>query len=327
MKRNKRKKKARKTAIVKEVSRKLLVILFLGLLIYLPFFIYQGIRKSVWDGKNNLNFVIQTDRTFIYSFHPDDEILNIISLPEDLYFKTAKGYGEYKLKNIYHLGEMEKIGGGELLVLSLQNFFTVPIDGQITKIPKFQNSKIPNNDLERGRLTPLCLCLLTKRCESNLSWWDLFRIFNRIRRLKLNQVRLIAVEETALLKKEKLADNSEVLRLETALIDDFSQKYFLDKSFLNEGFRITIVNATNYPGLAKNAARLLKNIGGEIISSQDTDKTSESSIIYCSDNKETKVYSVNKIKAAFQIEEVLLNEELEEDIRVVLGKDFLQRYY
>lgn len=173
------KKKIRKTLkkTLKHIFLRFFTFLILAGIFFLLYFIYQSSKKSVWNGKNNINFVIQAERTFIYSYHPDDEILNIISLPNDLFIETAKGYGEYKLKNIYQLGGVEKIGGGELLVRSLQSFFIIPIDGYIVKL-KTQNSKLKTNEsLEKGRLASLYLCLLTKKCESNFSWRDLIKNF------------------------------------------------------------------------------------------------------------------------------------------------------
>ena len=318
------KKKIRKE--IKHIFSRILTILVLGGIFLLLFFICKSFKKSAWDGKNNINFVIQTERTFIYSYHPNDEILNIITLPNDLFIETAKGYGEYKLKNIYELGEMEKIGGGELLVRSLQNFFLAPIDGYVVKV-KSEKLKVKSENIERGRLTSLYFCLLTRKCGSDLSWWDLIRIFNRISRLKHDKIFLINIEKTALFKKEKLFDESEALRLVSLLVDDFSQRYFTDKIFLEEGMKISVFNATHYSGLAKNCSRLLRNIGGEIVGSKDADQVFDRSIIYYNDEEQKKTYSFKKICQIFKIEEVVFNPKIEGNIRVVLGRDFAERYY
>jgi len=326
-----RKDKKKVKKVIKNIFFRLLILLVLGGICLLLFFLCQGFKKSVWDGKNNINLVIQMERTFIYTFHPDDEILNIISLPNDLYLETAREYGEYKLKNIYQLGEVEKVGGGELLRMSLQNLFVVPIDGYIVKTPKIQSAswrtKSQSENLEKGRLTSLYFCLLTRNYETNLSGWDLIRVFNHLNKLKFNNINLVKIEETILFKKEELADGSEVFRLETLQIDDFSQKQFTDKHFLNEGLKLSVFNATNYSGLAKNASRLLKNIGGEIVSSKDEDQTFERSILYYNNEEQKKTYSFKKIRQIFQIEEVLLDSEIEGDVRLVLGRDYLERYY
>lgn len=326
MRKTSRDNKKKVIKVITDIFSRLLILLLLGLIFFLPFSIYQGIKKSVWDGKNNINLVIQGERIFIYTYHPDDEILNIISLPNDLYLETARGYGEYKLKNIYQLGGVEKIGGGELLRMSLQNLFVAPIDGQIIKI-KNEKLKMKNKNLEKGKLTSLYLCLLTRRCETNLSVWDLIRVFSHLNKLKFNNINLVKIEETILFKKEKLADGSEVFRLETLQIDDFSQRYFTDKKFLNEGLKLSILNATNYPGLAKNVSRLLKNIGGEMVSSKDADQVFDRSILYYSNEEQKKTYSFKKISQIFQIEQVLWDSQIEGDVRLVLGKDYLERYF
>jgi len=321
-----KKEKIKVRKIIKNILSRFFTLLVLGFVFILLYSVYQGFRKSTWDGKNNINFVIQGERTFIYSYHPGDEILNIISLPNNLFIETAKGYGEYELKNIYQLGEGEEIGGGDLLVMSLQNFFTVPIDGYIVKIPdsKFE---IQNVSLEKARLSSLYFCLLTRDCKTDLGLWSLIRVFNNLGKLKFNQIDLTKIEETILFKKEKIADGSEVLRLESLQIDDFSQMFFTDKKFLNEGLKINVLNATYHPGLAKNASCLLRNIGGDIINNRDADDVFDNSVLYYADQKYEKSYSLNKIRQIFRIKKVLFDPQIKGDIKVILGKDFLNKFY
>lgn len=320
----------RKTRSKKEQSRKKIIILrtiFLRLstflillgLVFVSAFIWRNLKKSVWDGKNNINFVIQADRTLIYSYHPNDEILNIISLPDNLRMPVIKDYGEYQLRNIYQLGEMEKIGGGELLKMSMQNFFNAPIDGWIIGPG--------NKDLEKGKLTSLYVCLLAGKCKTSFSLRDLLRIFSKTGSLKFNQISLVKIEETVLIRKENLADGSDILKLESSLVDDFSQRYFADKRILTEGLRINVINGTDYPGLAKKAGGLIKNIGGETISSEETDKIFEKTLVYFADEEWKKSYTLQKIKQLFQAEEVLLDEQIAADIKVILGKNYVNKHY
>lgn len=111
------------------------------------------------------------------------------------------------------------------------------------------------------------------------------------------------------------------------LVDDFSQKYFTDKRFLEEGVKISVFNAAHYTGLAKNCSRLLKNMGGEIVSSKDSKQTFDYSMLYYAHQEQKQSYSFKKICQIFKIEEVIFDPEIEGDIKVVLGKDFAERYY
>ena len=188
-------------------------------------------------------------------------------------------------------------------------------------------NQISNSDLEKGKLGSLYFCLLARKCETNLTWRDLLRVFSNLGKLKFNQTNLVNIEETVLFKEEKLVDGSEVSRLETLQIDDFSQRYFTDKSFLTNGLKISVFNATNYPGLSKSVSRLIRNIGGEIVSSKDANQASEDSVLYYADQEQKKDYSFKKICEIFKIEKVLFDSQIEGDMKVVLGRDFLKRFY
>ena len=111
------------------------------------------------------------------------------------------------------------------------------------------------------------------------------------------------------------------------MVDDFSQRYFTDKRFLEEGVKISVFNATHYPGLAKNCSRLLKNIGGEIVNSKDSKQVFDRSILYYADQEQEQSYSFKKICQIFKIEEVVFDPEIGSDIKVVLGKDFVEGYF
>ncbi len=322
-KRQTNKQKREKITVVKNILRRLLLILWLVLLTYFVFFVYQSIKNAAWDRENNFNFVVQTDKTFIFSYHPQEDILNILELPNALMIKTIKGYGEYQLGNIFKLGEIEKTDGGELLQLSLQHYFMIPVDAYLVEKSKnsLNEGQISNNSLERGRLLGMMPCLLTKKCQMNLSWWDLIGVSRKIGRLKFNQVRLIKLEESLLFKKERLADNSEAFRVEESRIDDFIQRYFTDKEISNQDLKISVINAAGRTQLAKKSTRLLTNIGARVINTQDATETEETSTLHLVNEDYLKLYTVEKIKRIFKIEKIVLDEQIEGDLQLVLGKD------
>lgn len=312
--------------IIRSVFSRLTICLFFCLLIFSFYFLFQGIRKSCWDGEHNFNFIVQGDKTLVFSYHPEDEALNIISFPNKLYIETAKGYGEYRLEKITQLGEMEKIGAGELLKKSLQNYLGAPIDGYVISNKKTK-LKINDESLEKGKTGSLLSAVLSGQAESSLGIWDLLRFFFQARKLKLNQLRLIEIENTVLFQKTKLADQSGVYKLDESLLLEFTPKYFTDKGFLNERLKISVYNATNYPGVAKNTGRMLKNIGGEILFSADAPEARDDSIIYYSKKELIESYTFNKIKQILEIEKAEFDPQAQGDIVIFLGKSFLECFY
>jgi hypothetical protein len=281
-------------------------------------------QKSIWSVNNNINIFVQNNSDYIYSYSPSTDVLNIIKLPENFFLPTAKGYGEYPLKNIYQLGEEENIGGGLLLQKSLQNFFLVPIDGffinESEKFFQFSQS-------EKEALSKLLLPLVKGKVDTNFCWRDIIRLINNLRRLNISNINVISLQNTNLYREEKLADGTTAVKLEPSLIDEFVQKYFTNPKILQEGLKISVYNATNSPGLADKAGRLIKNIGGEIIISENADQQTSSSIVYCNSKEVQKSHTVEKMSSILQIFKIELKEDITGDIGIVLGQDYLNNFY
>lgn len=295
----------------------------LFLFVYGFILLWQNLKNSLWDGEHNFNFVIQQERIYLYAYQPFSQVVNIISLPNQMVIPTAKGYGDYQLGKIATLGATEDIGAGALLGMSLSQVFKAPIEGQII----CDSSAEMEKDLREGRLWRLTVNWLGGKCETNLSWWDLLRLARSIGRLKLNQVRLIAIEETALWQQQILADQTKIDTVAESLINDFTQRYFTDEKIAAEDLKIVILNATEFNGLARITVELLKNIGAQVISSQDkTEKTNQSAIYFCHPENKAS-YTLTKISQIFKIEKSQLDERIEADLLLILGEDFLDRFY
>jgi len=305
---------------------RLITLIVFTFFLFCLIFILSSFNKTCWLGKTNFNLVIQANNLFIYSFH-SNEGLNIISFPQKTYLPVAKAYGEYDLTKIFSLGETEDISGGELLKISLQNFFKAPMDGfLVLKDPL--KCQLNLQDLEKGRLTSLYVCLLKGEIATDLTFLDIFKLFKELSFLKINQVDLVRIEETKLYQEEYLADQSEIWKIDPVLIDDFSQKQFADQKILVEKLGLAVVNKTNYPKLAKEASRLLNNIGGEVllISSKTDRSCSQSSLFY--QNKDLKnSYTFKKVLRTFKVSQKGLKSELKTDLELVLCQDYLNLFY
>lgn len=296
-------------------KNKLVLFLIIVLFLFIPFLIWKSWKKAIWDGKHQLNFVVQAGQVMVFSLHPEDSILNILTISPETHIPVARNFGEYQIGNIYQLGELEKIDGGELLRLSLQEFLAVPIDGQIiVKNPKLK--------VKSQRLLPLCFCLLKKDCEMNLTWWDLTRVFLKINQLKPGQIKTIDFDQTGIIKEKILPDNSTILQPDYLVIDQLSFKLFSDKSALDERITVSVLNGTSRPGLAKKVARLVKNLGAEIISTGNTNNNFKKSVIYYSNEKIKDSYTLSRLVKTLQITKIEKNNQIKGDINLLLGEDF-----
>lgn len=323
---------------------KLIVILICLVLGWLLVSLGWSLKKSVWKQKGNLNLVVQSEKTYLMSYHPDDETLSIVVLPPNLYLDAALGYGEYQLENISKLGRIQVKNGGGFLTKSLQNYFHLPMDGYIIQVnsvppddslvgiptrpmPGGKKFIVKSEAIEKGNVLSLVFCVVTHKCETNLSSWDLLKIFNKFRQLKLTQVRVIdLLDQPNMVRQEKLPDGTQVLRLETLMLDDLGQKYFTDKLFISDHLKTILINATDYPQLAQKVSLLLTNSGLEVIVAKDEENLDQSIIEYA--NPDFARYDTfKKIKRYLNIEKSQLNTELEGDMEIILGEDFKKNFY
>ncbi len=99
-------------------------------------------------------------------------------------------------------------------------------------------------------------------------------------------------------------------------------KIFQDKSLYSEGKSITIVNATGVSGLGSQLAKLLTNIGANVImvSTADT-QVQKSSIQYSG----SPSYTTDRLGRLLHLQPILLpNSSKISDITITIGKDTLE---
>ena len=297
----------------KKILTRLAWLFIFIIFIWLGFSFWQIKKRSRWDGKHQLNFVVQAEKILVYSFHPEDGILNILAFDNKTHIPAAKGFGEYPIENIYKLGQSEKIGGGRLLSLSLSEFLAVPLDGHFVQI-KNKKLKIKNDIL---------LCRFNKKCLTDFGWWDLLKIWQQFSKLKPGQIKEVDFTETGVLKEKTLADGSLILQPDYLRIDQLSLNLFSDKSVLDEGLTVSVLNGSNITGLANQAGRLVKNLGCQLVNTSDADKqVDKSAILY--KNKELKnSYTLKRLVKAFEVKEVRQDSQIEPEIVLLIGKDVI----
>lgn len=299
MKRKSAQTKRTRNSFIQKIFKKILKFLCLIFILGCIIIFIVDLRHSKWDGNHTLNFVeLNNGEITFYSFHPQERILNKIIFPADLFIPTAKGLGEYKISNIYQLGEMEKIGGGKLLAYSLQNLLGIPIDGWLIKRNFFLS-------------------------ETNFSWWDRIRIFSFRRRLKQNDINEITLNDSALIEREELPDHSRILKLETGRLQEICLRFLTDSNILNENVRIQVINGTKRVSLAKNAAILIRGVGAQVVNVRDGDEFLNETAIFYKQETET----LKRLAKIFKTDRLEQKEDLESDIVLIVGDEFWKEFY
>lgn len=301
------------------MRKKFFSIFFLSALA--AFFGYRQVRASLWDGKSHLNLVlissaVEAKNALVISLEPEKS-LNILVLPDNLYLEVPYGYGQYQLGSIYPLGELEG-QAGKLMKATIQQSLAIPVEAYL-KLSRNCSGQEPAG---------CCLEALKGRGETDLSRWDLFRLWLKIKQLRQDEASRVNLIETSILKELELPDGTVVLKTESTLMDNLVKKFFSDRRVRDEALKIEILNATKYVGVANEVARLLDNIGGVVIGINNAEVKSQKSKIKSQDEKIKNSYTVKKLEKILGIEaETGEMGDSRADLLIILGEDYYQRWH
>lgn len=222
-------------------------------------------RTVLWNGDFNLNILIKAKGISLLSFNPQERKITVIDMPDQTYLEAAHGYGKWQLGSVYGLGESQKeVGGGKLLEDTLENLFGLPVDAFLDFSGKY-SEKGAIDILAEIRGNPLSILSILSNLSSDLTPFELIRFNLGAAGVRFDKIRQIDLEMADdVLQKEKLLDGTDILVADTIKLDS-KLSSILDPAVKSEHKTIAIFNSTDHPGLAQKAARLITNIGGDVI--------------------------------------------------------------
>lgn len=291
-------------------SRKFLLLILFLILLFACFKTWQMARESKWDGKTRFNFALVGEEVSLATFSPPEEELVFLNLPKGMQIEVTHGYGKYRVEAITGLEKQEKRPG--LLAESLQENLGVPIGGWIytTDNKEELSNEIGKQILGRG--------------ETNLSKWDLVRLWWQVRKLRYARVKTLDLGKIRLLVDLTLPDRSKVWEIDKTSFDRWVQRLVFEPEMQEEHLGIEILNGTSHPGLAEKAARLLANIGGEVVWAGNSEIKYQRSNIK-SQKEQKNSYTVQRIMKIFNAEWEEKNNEERGEITLILGEDYWQK--
>lgn len=308
-------KNRRKKSIFSGGSKPFVFFLALAILVLAGFFLSlkkQDFFPSFWDGKRRLNFLVIGKTIEVVSFSPIEEAGGIILLPPETYLETTHGYGNWRLSSILSLSEQEN-RKETLLRESLEEFLGIPLDGFLF-YPSFLKFKAPK---------ALFFAVLG-RVRTNFRLFDLWQIWQKAGPIRFEEKNTFDLKETSVLSELVLKDGSRVYSADVLQLDQLVSKFATDENLRNENLKIEVVNASGKAGLAKRGARIIGNIGGDVISL----KGSETEIDKCqikSEKKNRGSYTLKRIGDFFHCDYREGIGESRADMVVVLGNDYFRK--
>lgn len=228
-------------------------------------------KTFLWTGDFNINLLIRGERIALVSFNPREQKLSYIDIPDSTFLEVNQNFGKWQLSAIYDLG------GNELLRTSLSQFFGLPIEAILDFSSQY--SKMPTEDLIGELKDTLALVNILPNLKSNLSPFEILKLNRGIAGVRFDKIRRIDLEQLGVLEETRLADGTMVLiadyqRLDSAISD------LVDPIVKLEHKTIAVFNATDYPLLASRAARVISNIGGDVIITANSEKRLQKTQIF-----------------------------------------------
>ncbi len=310
-----REQKQRKKYKSRQVIGFVLFIIFIILLLGIGWRVYGDLKNSVWDGENRLNLVLNIKPISLVSFDPGSQTISFLTIPDGTYIEATGDYGPYRIEKIYSLGKLEG-KGIEFLADSLETFFGLPIDGWIDAEGNWQ---------ERGGAKQLLLGLIglgvKEKSLTNLSRWDLARLWLMVNRTRAHKIEAVDLGETTVAEEFNLPDGTQARKIENQRISRIISNLFTDYRFREEGLAIAIMNASDKPGLANKAANLVSNIGGRLVEVGDWPEKLENCLIKTTPSAR-KTYTSKKLVNVFDCHvEVGLEKESRWDLLIILAEE------
>ncbi|MBF8249823.1 MAG: LytR protein [Candidatus Levybacteria bacterium] len=190
----------------------------------------------------------------------------------------------------------------DIIVFKLSNNINPAEVGRLLEIPI--DGSIANSSLDLNqKINPLFInaILNYNRLKTNLTIIDLFKLAMLARTIPESSVNIKIVGDTSLLELDKL-------------VGHLAGDAFIEK----DNQTIQIINATGVGGLGNRLARLITNMGGDvIIVATDDSLRKSSSISYIDD----KTYTVERLQKILGYEVIRGQDNVVADITITIGED------
>ncbi len=278
-------------------------------------------RTYSWKGKFNINLVIKAKNISLVSFNPQMSKITLINIPDQTYIEGSHGFGKWQISSIYGLGESQKgLGGGKLLKDTTRSLLGVPIDGYLSFSEKYAQMDA-KDIISEMRGSPFAILGIMRYLKADLTPLELIKVNMGISSVRFDKVKEVDLENLS--DPDKLLDGTEILIPDIVKIDSVVSE-LTDEIIKNEHQTIAIFNSTDKPGLAQKAARIITNMGGDVIITNNSQtKLAKTQIIG------SKSKTLDRIKQIFNPSDIIdprLNDlaSSRAQINIFLGEDYIE---
>lgn len=241
-----------------------------------------------WNGEFNINLLIRAKNLSFLSYNPTLGKIIIVDIPDHTFVEASRSFGKWQTSSLFDLG------GDRLLKDTMEDFFGQPIDGILSLSGNLKN-KSAKEIVEILRQNPFSSLTVLPDLKTDLTLMELLRLKLALSSVRFDKLINIDLEKRQVLQKSNLADGSEVLiadpnKLDMVLAD------LADPVIKNEHKTIAVLNATQKPFFAQKWARMVANIGGDVIITANAQKSVDKTIVAGEASK-----TLDRLKQIFNI--------------------------
>lgn len=275
-------------------------------------------KNYSWNGEFNINLLLRTERISILVYNPKEEKIVIIDIPDETFLEVPHGFGSWQLRAVYELGESQKgIGGYKLLVDTLTSFLAVPIDGFLD-FSALSPNKSAAEIVDTLKENPLSGVNFLSALKTNLTIWELLRLKLGISSVRFDKVKELDLNKLNVLDKEKLSDGTSIFTGDPVKLDSVLSD-LADPTIISEHKSIAVFNATDQPQLAVKWARLITNLGGNVIITANGEKVNKTQV------KGLPSATLKRLRQIFGADSNQDATSSRAQINLLLGEDYVNR--
>lgn len=304
------------------------------------FTLITQIRNSIWDGNERFTLIVNSSPLILFSIEPRSQKAQIFSIPENTILNVPSGFAQYQASSVYPLGQLDnKKNGGKLLARSVENTLGIAVDRYVSGPSNTTNITIKSienaSDFKRKNFgitgipkSILSYINLKTRGDTDLTFLEAYYLWNSIRKLRTDQINFVDASSRPVLAESKLPDGTLVYKIDDYILDTLAGNKFENQNIRMENVTIRVVNASGIDKLATNMGRIIKYAGGNVlVRSTAIDDRVTGCEILIKDKKFEKSVIVSWLKRKYkceQIKDIDKQIDLQTDIDVILGTDFLK---
>ncbi len=245
-------------------SRPMMIVpIIASIVLVVAFFLFD---PSFLLRKDRLTVVWATEPVWVTTIDSSDGSIVNIRIPSDAYVSAPYGLGQYRIGVLWRLGKIEKKSGA-VLAGAVKTFLGAPVDGWIGKendTPKIDESGLRLVEmLKQTFFTPRSFF---QNSPTNLSPLQRLYLWWHLGHARAASVVTVDLRSEQVFTPIGLADDTEAVIGDIALVDKVSQRLFRESSIEDNSIVFRVYNSSKAIGLGNNVARILTNIGLHVIS-------------------------------------------------------------